>query len=116
MKRKKSASKKEIVHWMQVDATNRGEDEQHKKEKQQRYGREGTDSPCQRTGLQLLRQGETYFVAGYQILVTPDQFRPATDFVSCVGESVFSGKSKPLKSVVSRNSKSRTWLTWSPKL
>src|SRR5579864_8142940 len=75
VKRKKGACKKEIIHGMQVDAANRRQNKQHEKEKQQRYGSEGADSPRQRTGLQLLRKRESDFVARYQVLVTPDQLR-----------------------------------------
>src|SRR6202041_3155381 len=81
MKRKEAACEKEVVHRMQIDAANRGENEQYEKEKQQRYRGESADSACERSRLQFLRKRDPYFVAGYQILVTPNQLRAAADFV-----------------------------------
>src|SRR5580704_1217332 len=73
VKRKKRASQKKIIHWMQLDPARCSQQEEREEEKQQRNGGKITDASRERPRLQFLWQGNAHVIAGNKVLVAPHQ-------------------------------------------
>src|SRR5262249_21395293 len=79
----------EVVHGVDVNAADGGDDEHQKEEKEQRDRRKEADAPGQRAGLELLRHDHADLIAGKQVLVVPVQLPAIGGFTFLAGrESV----------------------------
>src|SRR5437773_10027810 len=73
VKRKECRGEKEIIHRMQFDTAQRGNDEHEKEKEEERNRRKKTNAARQRSRLQFLGHSHRDLVAGNQVLVIPVQ-------------------------------------------
>ena len=97
MKRKKRRSQKEIVHRMQIDLPQRGQNKNQEEKEKQRYRRKIRNLSRQRPGLQLLRHLQRNIKSAHQVLVIPLQIPSLRRFVlfrrrQCVLRKIESAK------------------------
>src|SRR5690242_18356920 len=87
MEGEKCACEEEVVHGMEFESTQRGDDEHQEKEEEQRDRGGVTDFSGQRAGLEVVGHGHANLKSGDQVRVTPGE-------VPAVGSGLFGGRRK----------------------
>src|ERR1700733_7705633 len=85
MKGKERCSQKKVIHRMQIDTAQGGDDEYKKEKEKQRHRSEEADLSRQRAGLQLLRHNDSDGVSRDQIRVVPSEVPAIAEFAFCGG-------------------------------
>src|SRR5262249_2385493 len=95
VKGEKRARQKEVIHGVQVDSAQRGQDEDQKEKEKQRHWRKVRNAACERPRLQLLRHLKRKFESRDQVLLVQFDLPALAGVRLLRGRQRMLGKIKP---------------------